>query len=106
MSLWVPVGLCMSLWVPVGLCMSLWVPVLPGLILLSLLWLHQGNAEFPWKGEVVEAKHRSTPVPWLGLGDPGGLQSCCQLPGVPVLGHGSSLAEGWGTELLPQQVHW
>lgn len=85
---------------------SLCVPVQPGLILLSLLRVQQGDAESPGRGDVVEVKHGSTPVPWLGLGDPGGLQGCCQLPGVPVLWHRSSLAEGWGTALLSQQVHW
>lgn len=29
----------------------------------------------------MEVKHQSTPVPWLGLGPPEGLQGCCQLPG-------------------------
>lgn len=51
----------------------------------------------------MEGKHQSPPVPWLGLGDPGGLQGCCQLPVVPILQHRWSLAEGWGTELSPSR---
>lgn len=66
----------------------------------------RGMLSPPGRGEVVEAKHRSIPVPWLGLGCPGGLQGCCQLPEVPVLRHRSSPADGWGTELLSQQDHW
>lgn len=38
-----------SLHVPVGPCGSLRVLVQPGLILHSLLWVHQGDAESPWK---------------------------------------------------------
>lgn len=92
---------------------SLHVPVDPCVSLCSLdsfsspcSGCTRGMLSPPGRGEVVEAKHGSIPVPWLGLGDPGGLQGCCQLPEVPVLRHRSSPAQGWSTELLSQQDHW
>lgn len=67
---------CRSLHVPVGPCKSLCCLDSSS---SPCSGCTRGMLSPPGRRELVEAKHWSIPVP--GLGDAGGLQGCCQLPG-------------------------
>lgn len=83
--------------------MSLWVPVQPGLILLSLLWVHQGD-ESPWKGRCDGGEASEHPSALAG--GPGGAAGLLPITRGACPEASIQPGRGMGTDLPSQQVPW